>query len=90
MAQCARREREQNERRRSTAQLGQRLRRERERLGECVQTTQSIDFTSLTPSLLRPCLEQGIETTNVIQPPQKRTMVAQSSTRQTNWYPTHI
>ena len=73
MAQRERRERERNQREASAHQMGQRLRRERERLGECVQSAQPTYFPGLTPSRRRrACLE-------VIQSVKKRTMAPHPS-----------
>ena len=73
MAQRARRERERVEKEYSAYQVGQRLRRERERSGQCVQPREPTYFPSLTPdSRRRICLE-------VIQTAKKRAMVTHSS-----------
>ena len=73
MAQRERRERERIQRGGSAYQMGQRLRRERERSGECVQSRRTTYFPGLTPSRRRrACLE-------VVQSVKKRTMIPHPS-----------
>ena len=92
MAQRERRERERNEKRRTALQLGQQLRREREKSRDCSQPQQPIHSPSLTPSRRgRACLEQGTETTYAIESTKKRTTVSHpsmpstSTDSQRNW-----
>ncbi|KAG5561407.1 hypothetical protein RHGRI_004441 [Rhododendron griersonianum] len=74
LAQRARRERERNERQYSPYQLGQRLRRERERTTERIGSRQSTNPPSLSPTRMG-CLEEAMDTTEVIESAQRRQML---------------